>query len=51
MSHQIGGAGAVIFFGWSFTKWGTYDYAFLFGVITLVFAGFISLSLPHLDRI
>ncbi len=47
MSHQIGGAGAVIFFGWSFTKWGTYDYAFLFGVITLVFAGFISLSLPE----
>ena len=50
MSHQIGGAGAVILFGWSFTKWGTYDYAFLFGVITLIFAGIISLSLPEKSK-
>ena len=50
MSHQIRGAGAVIFFGWSFTKWGTYDYAFLLGVITLLFAGFVSLSLPEKSK-
>ena len=39
-----------IFFGWSFTKWGTYDYAFLLGVISLIFAGIISLSLPEKSK-
>ncbi len=45
MSHQIGGALAVYLFGVVFDAWGTYDPAFAAGVVTLVFAGIVSLSI------
>ena len=45
MSHQIGGAAAVMAFGWAFTELGSYDLPFLIGAITLVAAGIVSLSI------
>jgi len=45
MAHQIGGAGAVLLFGWAFTRLGSYDIAFAVGAATLLAAGIVSLSI------
>jgi MFS family permease len=45
MSHQIGGAAAVLLFGWAFTQLGSYDLAFGVGAATLLAAGLVSLSI------
>jgi sugar phosphate permease len=45
MSHQIGGATAVMLFGWAFTQLGSYDLAFGVGAATLLAAGLVSLSI------
>ena len=45
MAHQLGGAAAVMLFGWAFTAWGSYDVPFAVGAITLVAAGIVSLSI------
>ncbi len=45
MSHQLGGAGAVLLFGWAFTKLGSYDIPFAVGAATLVVAGIVSLTI------
>lgn len=45
MSHQLGGAGAVMLFGWAFTELGSYDLAFAIGAATLLAAGLVSLSI------
>ena len=43
MSHQMGGAAAVLLFGAAFTAWGSYDIPFAFGAVTLVAAGIVTL--------
>ena len=45
MAHQLGGAAAVLLFGWAFTAWGSYDIPFAVGAVTLVAAGIVSLSI------
>ncbi len=45
MAHQLGGAGAVIVFGWVFDTWDTYDPAFASGAVFLLLAGIISFSI------
>ncbi len=45
MSHQLGGAAAVLIFGLVFDAFGTYDPAFWGGFATLLFAGAISFSI------
>lgn len=45
MSHQLGGAGAVLLFGWAFTVWGSYDVPFAIGAATLLVAGLVSLTI------
>ena len=45
MSHQLGGAAAVLIFGLVFDAFGTYDLAFWGGFVTLLFAGAISFSI------
>ncbi|MCX8278493.1 MAG: MFS transporter [Dehalococcoidia bacterium] len=45
MAHQLGGAAAVMLFGWAFTAWGSYDVPFAIGALTLVGAGIVSLSI------
>ena len=45
MSHQLGGAAAVLIFGLVFDAFGTYDPAFWGGFVTLLFAGAISFSI------
>ncbi|MCH8910041.1 MAG: MFS transporter [Chloroflexi bacterium] len=45
MAHQLGGAAAVLLFGWAFTAWGSYDIPFAIGAVTLVAAGIVSLSI------
>ena len=45
MAHQLGGAAAVILFGWAFTVWGSYDIPFAVGAATLLAAGIVSLSI------
>jgi MFS family permease len=45
MSHQLGGAGAVLLFGWAFTRLGSYDIPFAVGAATLIVAGVVSLSI------
>jgi MFS family permease len=45
MSHQLGGAGAVLLFGWAFTRLGSYDIPFAVGAATLIAAGIVSLSI------
>lgn len=45
MAHQLGGAAAVMLFGWAFTAWGTYDIPFAIGAATLLGAGIVSLSI------
>lgn len=45
MSHQLGGAGAVMLFGWAFTELGSYDIPFAIGALTLLAAGIVSLSI------
>ena len=45
MAHQLGGAAAVMLFGWAFTAWGSYDIPFAIGAATLVVAGIVSFSI------
>ena len=45
MAHQLGGAAAVLLFGWAFTAWGSYDIPFAVGAATLLVAGIVSLSI------
>jgi agmatine/peptidylarginine deiminase len=45
MAHQLGGAAAVMLFGWAFTAWGSYDVPFAIGAAALVAAGIVSLSI------
>ena len=45
MAHQLGGAAAVMLFGWAFTVWGSYDVPFAIGALTLLVAGIVSLSI------
>ena len=45
MAHQIGGAAAVMLFGWAFTAWGSYDIPFAIGAVTLLGAGLVSFSI------
>ncbi|HIF71771.1 MAG TPA: MFS transporter [Dehalococcoidia bacterium] len=45
MAHQLGGAAAVMLFGWAFTAWGSYDVPFAVGAATLIAAGFVSFSI------
>jgi MFS family permease len=45
MTHQLGGALAVILFGVAFDTWGTYDGAFAVGAATLVGAGALSFTI------
>ena len=45
MAHQLGGAAAVMLFGWAFTAWGSYDVPFAIGAATLVAAGIVSFSI------
>jgi len=45
MAHQLGGAAAVLLFGWAFTAWGSYNIPFAVGAATLVAAGIVSLSI------
>ncbi len=45
MAHQLGGAAAVMLFGWAFTAWGSYDVPFAIGAVTLLVAGLVSLSI------
>ncbi|MBN4064804.1 MFS transporter, partial [Dehalococcoides mccartyi] len=45
MSHQIGGAGAVLLFGWAFTRLGSYDLPFAVGAGALLVAAIVSLSI------
>jgi len=45
MAHQLGGAAAVMLFGWAFTVWGSYDITFAIGALALLGAGIVSLSI------
>lgn len=45
MAHQLGGAAAVILFGWAFTAWGSYDIPFAIGAATLLAAGIVAFSI------
>ncbi len=45
MSHQLGGAAAVMLFGWAFTAWDSYDIPFAIGAATLLAAGIVSFSI------
>ena len=47
MSHQLGGAGAVIAFGLVFSTFDTYQPAFIGAFFTLIFAGVVSLSIQE----
>jgi MFS family permease len=47
MSHQLGGAAAVLIFGVVFDAFDSYDPAFAGSVATLVFAGLISLTIKE----
>jgi MFS family permease len=47
MSHQLGGAAAVLVFGLVFDAFDSYDPAFAGSVATLVFAGVISLTIKE----
>jgi MFS family permease len=45
MAHQLGGAAAVLFFGWAFTEWDSYNIPFAIGAATLLGAGVVALSI------
>ncbi len=45
MAHQLGGAAAVMLFGWAFTAWGSYDIPFVIGAALLLAAGVVSFSI------
>ena len=47
MAHQIGGAAAVMLFGWAFTTWGSYDVPFAIGAVTLFAAGVVSFMIKE----
>ena len=46
-SHQMGGGAAVLLFGLTFDKWGTYDPAFAGGAICLLIAGLVILTIKE----
>ncbi|MDA1280905.1 MAG: MFS transporter [Chloroflexi bacterium] len=45
MAHQLGGAAAVLLFGWAFTTWGSYNIPFGVGAATLFVAGIVALTI------
>ncbi len=45
MTHQLGGAAAVILFGLAFDQWGSYDAAYAVSVLLLLGAGLLALSI------
>ena len=45
MTHQLGGALAVVLFGFAFDLWGTYDGAFATSVLLLIAAGLLAFSI------
>ena len=47
MTHQMGGALAVILFGLAFDTWGSYDVAFTASIVLLIAAGLIVLALDE----
>ena len=47
MSHQIGGAAAVLLFGIVFDHYGSYDLGLWVGVITLIIASMASFSISE----
>ena len=47
MAHQLGGAAAVMLFGWAFTVWGSYDVPFAIGATTLFAAGVVSFTIKE----
>ena len=49
LGHQLGGAAAVLFFGFAFDAWGSYDVAFAVSAILLAAAAFGARSI-HEDR-
>ena len=46
-SHQMGGGAAVLLFGLTFDKWGTYDPAFAAGALWLLVAGIVILTIKE----
>ena len=46
-SHQMGGGAAVLLFGLTFDRWGTYDPAFIGGAICLLIAGLVILTIKE----
>ncbi len=46
-SHQMGGGAAVLLFGLTFDRWGTYDPAFAGGAICLLIAGLVILTIKE----
>ena len=46
-SHQMGGGAAVLLFGLSFDRLGTYDPAFAFGAACLLVAGLVILTIKE----
>lgn len=45
MTHQLGGAAAVILFGLAFDRWGSYDAPYAVSVLLLLGAGLLALSI------
>lgn len=45
MTHQLGGAAAVILFGLAFDRWGSYDAPYAMSVLLLLGAGLLALSI------
>jgi len=45
MTHQLGGAAAVVLFGLAFDRWGSYDAAFAVGAAMLLFAGSLAFTI------
>lgn len=47
MTHQLGGALAVLLFGFAFDAWGTYDGPFAVSVVLLIAAGVTTLTIDE----
>jgi predicted MFS family arabinose efflux permease len=47
MTHQLGGALAVILFGLAFDRWASYDAAYAVSVVLLLGAGVLALSIKE----
>ena len=46
-SHQMGGGAAVLIFGLTFDRYGTYDPAFIGGALCLLIAGIVILTIKE----